>query len=150
MLLTCGCVTAAVNSAFTSVFPSSTTGTASVLKLGIGNDGDAAEPIEIVLGPTAVLLSPLPLTSPAQQKQLDNHIHPACLTGQMSCEMIYHALSVAGVPVHHLLMCMTTCIACGTCLSACCEEEPLEQGCANSCKMTHPGRSWKLDGKFRS
>ncbi len=65
MFLTLGCVTAAVKSAFTSVFPSSTTGTASVLVLGSGSGRDTAEPIDIVLGPTAVLFSPLPLASPA-------------------------------------------------------------------------------------
>ena len=143
MVLTLGCVTAAFNSAFKSVFPSSTTGTALVLVLGIGSGRDASEPVNVVSGPTAVLFSLLPLASPAQQKQLDTHVHPACFAGQVCCEMIYHALSVANVPLHHLLMCMTTCIACDTCLSACCEEELLEQGCANSCKMTPPGRCWR-------
>ena len=72
MFLTLGCVTAAVNSAFKSVFPSSMTGTASVLVLGIGSGKDAAEPIDVALGPTAVLFSPLPLANPATQKQLKN------------------------------------------------------------------------------
>lgn len=126
MFLILGCVTAAVNSSFKSVFRLCTTGTASVLGLRIGSGRDAAELIDIVLGPTAVLISPLPLASPGQQKQRNIHVHPACFAGRLSCGAIYHALSVASLPVHHLLMYMTTCIACTTCLSACCEEELLE------------------------
>ncbi len=98
MFLTLGCVTAAVNSARKSGFPSSTTGIASVLMLGVGSGGEAAEPIDVLSGPSAVLFSPLPLASPAQQKQLRLNIHPACFTGRLFCEMIYPALSVASVP----------------------------------------------------
>lgn len=88
MFLTLGCVTAAINSAFKSVFPSSTTGTASVLVLGIGSGMDAAEPIDVALGPTAVLFSPLPLADPAKQKQLKNEFHPACFACRLSCGVI--------------------------------------------------------------
>ncbi len=105
-----GCVTAA----FKSVFRSSSTGTASVLVLGVGRGRDAAVAIEVALGPTAVLFSPLPLASPAQQKQLNIRVHPACFAGQLSCGMIYCAsiIPAYSLPVHHLLICMMACIAC--------------------------------------
>jgi len=95
-----GCVTAA----FKSVFRSSSTGTASVLVLGVGRGRDAAVAIEVALGPTAVLFSPLPLASPAQQKQLNIHVHPACYAGQLPFGMIYRAASVLSLPVHHLFL----------------------------------------------
>ena len=111
MFQTLGCISAAVNSAFKSAFPLSTTGTASVLMLGIGSGTDAAEPGDDVLGPTAFVFFPLPLTSPAQQKQLAKHVHPACFAGHLACRVHYHALSVVGLAVHHLSTCMTTCLS---------------------------------------
>ena len=85
--------TAATTSAFESVFLSSNTSTDAV-------------PVKVVLGPTAVCSSPLALASPAQQKQLNIHVHPACYAGQLPFGMIYRAASVLSLPVHHLFLCI--------------------------------------------
>ena len=65
-------------------------------------DHDAV-PVEVVFGPTAVWSSPHPVASPAQQKQLNIYIHPACIAGQLSSGMINHAVSVRSLPVESSL-----------------------------------------------